>query len=382
MKILIIAKAYHQGGARAIQLKRTINALLKYSRNSIILITHGPSWKDQESINFRIINIESNFKTSRIKNRLFNATSNFDKHFIDKSTQIAEKICITENISNILTVSTPFECHEVGLRLKNKWNFIRWNVFLSDLWPAALLPIPYKRNYFRSSLDIKYLKNILTESDFIITTSIYTKEILKQTFNDISEKIASINHISNNLEMHIKSNRQEGYFVHSGYLQNERIHKNLVIAIKELELNPEFKGLIHIGRYGKNLLKLIKKYDCKKFFLLGNLPEDLAVKIQEIYACSLIIEAPMKIYSPFLPSKITDAAIYSDKIICITPKNSMLNDFASKYNGIYTSSYEKDEIVEIFSYALSKNEKLSSGFKAEFNPENVVKQYVQLLFLD
>ncbi|MBF8148510.1 hypothetical protein ITJ86_01290 [Winogradskyella sp. F6397] len=381
MTILIVAKSYNQQSARAIQMRRVVDALNTYIDANIILITQGDNSEDFESNNFKKININSAFnpKTSRIKQRFFSGLSNFDQNFIEESVKVIDGIVKSQQVDVLLTVSTPIECHNIGLIIKTRNPKIKWISFFSDLWPSHIVPKPLYRKKMGSKKDIDFMSQVAEYSDVIVTPSKYTLEVLKENISSIKAKLETINHCGRDLQHYESKNELSGYLVHSGFLQKERISEDLILAIKKFENDPTFKGFIHIGKYHSNLTKLIKKHNCKKILLIGSVPEELAGSLQEMCHVSMVIEAPMKKRSPFLPSKITDALLFSDKVVCISPEQSALSDMSRKWSGVFAATYDKDKIYNVIKTALASDETIPMELLREISPKTIAAKYLKIL---
>jgi glycosyltransferase involved in cell wall biosynthesis len=380
MNILIIAKTYHaKQSARAIQMRRVVAAFLKYTSHSITLITEGPKNQNFKNEKLQIINIPGQTVRFPFIEKLIDrlVCSPFclkENEFIKTSTQIANELIAQNKIDLLLTVSTPFDSHIAGLNLKNKNPNLNWITFFSDLFPTCILPVPYYRRKLFSGKEMQLMQQIAAKCDKILTPSEYTLNTIKEQFN-VSANLCQIQHCAE--ETTLENNEVlKGYIVHAGFLTKERIKEDLVIAVKQLaNENPNFKGLIHIGNYHPKLKKLIQKHNCKNIFLLGSLPEQLTTKIQQMMEISLIIEAPMKGPSPFMPSKITDSISNSRKVISISPEESFLNKFALQNSGVYSCIYETLSIKKCMENAIICNDQIDKQTLMYFHPETVAKKY-------
>lgn len=380
MNILVIAKIYHKkNSARALQMRRVINALYTYTDHSITLITEGDSSLNQKQSRLNIINVFSKTSKFNFFKVLFNKIvcelyCIHNSSFVRNSLSISEKIIKENKIDLLLTVSTPFDSHLVGLLVKNKFPNLNWSVFLSDLWPGSLLPKPYHRNKLFVKKEFSVMRSVVEKCDQILTPSKYSLELIRQKFN-IKTKLKTVPHCSDGKTIS-NYKKQKQYLVHSGFLQKERVNKILVEAVNELaKENKYFKGLIHIGPFHNSLRKIIKKNNCKHIFLLGSVPEEISTSIQKLYKIGLIIEAPMGKMSPFMPSKITDVITNNQVLIAITPKVSFLSDFEKYNKGVYSCDYKKHQIKSCILEAMDSTEVISKETIDNFHPKNVAKLY-------
>ena len=376
MNILIIAKFYnHQTSARAIQMRRLYKALRENSSLKPELLTTGNNSEDY------IHNINASQGASKIFHKVINRyfcspLCFFTTPYISKTFESAKKIITEKKITHIHTVSSPFESHIVGLKLK-EWNpDLKWSVFFSDPWPYSAMPAPYYKKKLLSAKDHQLVQTLLDKCDGFVTPSSYTEDLFEKKWQ-LPSVHTHIPHLYQTLEEHNYDSKLDGYIVHTGYLPKERISKELILAIRDLQKkNKSFKGLIHIGAFDSTLPKLIRKYNATNILLTGNLPEAIASSFQSRFSTGIIIEAPMKSYSPFMPSKIADSIAKHNKIITISPENSFLATLSDTHEGVFSGDYSVNSITNAIDTALLSDKVLQEKTKNLFSPESVSNQYI------
>ncbi len=382
MNILIVAKIYHQNGrARAIQMRRVVEALVKYTSHDITLITESKNSEVQDIL--KVINILPNKnrlpQIRRFLNRfVIEQEVLMQSHFVKETALVAKKLISENGIDLLYTVSTPIDSHLAGLEIKKSFPNLKWITFFSDIWPLNLLPKPYYRKKLLSHKEETLTKNIISACDTVIVPSLLAVKMLNRKFKT-NKKIYSIPHCLGNSNSQKNNTLRKGFIVHAGALQKERINKDLIEAIKELSNESnDFKGFVHIGSYDKSLKKLIEQYKCQNFKLIGNLPENDANSLQAEFPIGIIIEGKMGDISPFMPSKITDSILLHEKIICITPKNSFLTEFCQNYKGLFSCEYKKDNIKKSILQALKNQETIGNDSIEYFHPNKIAYAYDQL----
>jgi hypothetical protein len=382
MNILIIAKTYNSGAmARAIQMRRVVNALIDFGNFDVTLITEGENELVEKSGNLEVINCKRSvfklFNREKIAGVQLNDIVFLRKNtFVNDSIEFAKKIIVEKSIQLVLTVSTPFDAHSAGLKIKNEFPAITWVTFFSDLWPSCFLPHPYGDNFLSAKKKTTMMKEVVQNCDGIISPSRYTLDIISTNFHP-KAKLMAIPHCLSETSFDVEETLQ-GYVVHSGLLSKERIAEPLIEAINELAIEDKgFKGLVHVGSYDNLLKRLIDKHKCRHIFLLGHMPEAMANRIQRLYEVGIIIEAPMKEFSPFMPSKVTDIIQLNKKLIVISPEKSFLSDFASDNEGVFSCIYEKNEIKKCISKALRAEQVINADAIAHFHPSTIAAKYEQ-----
>lgn len=380
MEILIIAKTYNSNNsARAIQMTRVINALIEHCNYNITLITESDNKTNNPNDCLKVHYIKPSVLKILNKEKILGVRLNDifllrNRNFENEGFELAKKIIVDKNIQTVYTVSTPFDAHAIGLKLKSEFQNIKWVTFFSDIWPLSLSPKPYGENSFSAKVKIKMVREVIENCDGIITPSTYTLDIIKKNFCT-NAKMAAIPHCLSPKNFNYEETIG-GYIVHSGLLSKERIAEPLIEAVKELSAeNNDFKGLVHIGPYHSLLKKIIDKHNCKNIFLFNNMPEGMANRIQCLYDVGVIIEAPMKEFSPFMPSKVTDIIQLNKKLITISPVKSFLSDFARENKGIFSCNYEKNNIKKCILDALYSTENITKKAIHHFHPSRVANLY-------
>ena len=96
------------------------------------------------------------------------------------------------DIKHIITTGPPHSTHLIGLRLKRKHPKIRWIADLRDPWTGIYYNRKFYRTAFARWLDNRYEKNVLTESDFLITVGQSCKEAYCRLVKGIENKFSII----------------------------------------------------------------------------------------------------------------------------------------------------------------------------------------------
>ena len=134
MSLLIISPHYHQETrARAIQVRKLTEGF-KNSGLEFYMATlpspKGTSSKDSRMI--ELISERTRIGKNQKYNLLFDANKNILIDFIKNN-----------NISTILTISTPAYSSMLGLSIKKKLPAVRLICYFSDPMPESILPTPY-----------------------------------------------------------------------------------------------------------------------------------------------------------------------------------------------------------------------------------------------
>lgn len=379
MNIIIVSRRYNRSGSTDIQINRTINALSEYGQSNVILVTEGKGYSNYSTEHLEIINLQIRGKGLEFLNRVLdraicNPICLRKNQFILEGMQVTRRLIREKHVDLLITISTPFDAHVIGMGIKEEFKYLKWVAMFTDLWPAYILPKPYKRMKLLYKREVNLMKQTVSSCDGIITQSEYAGAAIKSQFKTKGQ-IAVIPH-SIRLRESGPFDKLKGYIVHSGSIQKERLRRDLVEAIAEVaKENQTFKGLIHIGAYSSRLVAMIRKYKCKNIYLLGRLPEELAQQIQSMFEVGIIIEAPMSEPNPFVPGKITDCINLNKKVIAITPQESFISDFAKEVGGINCCIYEKESIKKCIVNTLKSSENIDTETAKIFHPSRISRQY-------
>lgn len=288
----------------------------------------------------------------------------------------------------IMTISTPFESHVVGLLLRRSYQ-IPWVVSFGDPWPDGICPAPYRnpnRRLLMSWKELRMLRRILCSCDAIQMPSKYGLALTARNTSDgILQKAAAIPHIGHPASP--SPIPMDGYLLHIGELNWRRAIPTLPAAVKHAaqELDGRFRGLISVGGGCPEFTHLVSEARAEHFIVVRpRVDPDTAAALAAGASALLVIEADME-YSPFLPSKFADYAATSKPIIAITPRHSAIRDYLAEFGGGLAVGYEHDEIVRAIRSTFSTGTGLPRGvgsrtlLRKVFSGENVGAAYVGLI---
>lgn len=360
MRVLIISPYYPPcGNAQSLQIGKVVTAMGECGIETIV-IAGKPNNPIYETLDTdRVFRVPHWIRPIRksIAGRIFtkvlqeiyscNIFSRFVTIAVDKTLEIIKN----EKIDCLLTSSTPFESHMVGIAVSQKTG-IPWIASFSDPWPASVNPYPYNvskipiLSFFQEYM----LRNVLKKCHSVHLTNKYAVDLM-ENFSGITLKGKTyvIPHIGNpKIENHT-SNEYKGWLAHIGSLTRERVSLPLLLAISRVHKDiPEFfNGLLCVGDVCTEFKELIKKLNLEKCIrLVGHMSQKEAHEIAQGADALLVIEANMKA-SPYLPSKFADYILTDKPIIVVTPLISPIRDFLNAYSHGTPVSHDEDEITDV-----------------------------------
>ncbi|MFO7614447.1 MAG: hypothetical protein R6W71_07395 [Bacteroidales bacterium] len=295
------------------------------------------------------------------------------RHAFQKALSIAKEF----KPDLMMTSSTPFESHMVGLKLK-KYTGLPWVASFSDPWPSSINPAPY--NVYEMPVfnlfQISFLRSVLNHCNAVHMTNSHALRLMDRKSNvNLSRKGFSIPHVGSRSNMNDAAAKiEDGRLIHLGFLSRERVSKQLLEAVRTAVIsNPNrFKGLLLVGKVCaefKALAETMGMNNMVRYF--GSVSQEDAMAIAQKASALLVLEADMP-ESPFLPSKFADYARVGRPIIAVTPKRSPIRQYLNQYGGGCAVTHDQKEISHAIGLVLKneanhiiKNSTLSNRFSSK-----------------
>ena len=278
----------------------------------------------------------------------------------------------------LLTASTPFEAHLVGLTVKERTG-LPWVASFSDPWPAAILPSPYNATKMPLLWQVqkRLLRQVLEGCDMIHMPSSYGIEWTENAVGlSIKNKAAAIPHIGSFCRTTNTTIHHTGWIAHVGFLSRERVSEALLAGIYKAhqEIPNQFSGLMCVGNVCPEFREKIRHMGMENIVkMTGHVSEDSAIQMSQSFLALLVIEADMAESSPYLPSKFADYAFTGRPIIALTPPISAIRDYLENYGGGTTVQRNSDEISKALIRLFSGN--INSRKMVDNNPSPLAQVF-------
>lgn len=293
----------------------------------------------------------------------------------------------------IMTQSTPFRAHLVGLHLPSVLRE-RWVCYFSDLWPLSLTPRPYRTRLsdLLRPVQMKLLKQVMsTARHSIFTNNVSIRRLLESWPQGDRARCHVVAHIgtppSTDQLTSTFSAHYRKRFVHVGKLTRERACMALIEAVARLSVDSEaggspFPGLSFIGgvdpAFRRSCAGLVKKGMVE---FVGDVDPAVAQAICQAAGTLMVIEADMD-ESPFLASKFADYAMLDKPILAISPRGP-IRDFLERDGGGVAVGHEADEIYAAMRSIIGQTDICSGSRKlaAQFGAAQIAKHYIDIFRL-
>lgn len=240
-------------------------------------------------------------------------------------TKLLIKLMQQTRFDAVLSLSTPVESHVAVAHALDRIPLPPpWLAFFSDPWPPHLMPHPYGRaiDHVIAPIHYYHLNAIARHCSSIACTSNWALTAMRNYFPNRPAII--LPHIVS--ESLVKPSKQRsGQILHAGTLAKDREFPELATFIRTADQVARTHGN-HLKFLGANS-ELIEKlgHTIGAEIQLPRVSSSASIKAVQDARAHLIIEADMK-WSPFLPSKLAEAAITGKPILCITPKSSEIRN--------------------------------------------------------
>jgi len=295
------------------------------------------------------------------------------------------------DISAVLTISSPSFTTFLGLYLKKKNPAIKWISYFSDPVPESAYPPPYFNGFsaFRKRIKFWYqeykVNKAFNKSDALIFPSTKTLEHIESHFNkSLAHKSHIIPHIGGTALHKNQPNADilfEGYLVYFGSLYN-RSSKSLIEALKRAnsDFPDHFKGLICFGTHVPDEFKnLIKEYEVQDLIQIRKkVRYNESLEWMSRSHVLLLIEADIG-ESPFMPSKFFDYLFSNRPILAVSPKKNSLNEHYSNSDDLRVVEHDSDEIYHAVKKLFCNPVKNINRNLGHLERREIVQKYLEIL---
>jgi len=281
-----------------------------------------------------------------------------DKHVWSMtSIRLGKKLLKKNSFNVICSRSSPPRSHIVALELA-KHSGIPWVACFSDPWSNFPLAKDMGPKFRNAQIELEKL--VVKQATFLVfTTKNVMDMVLEQHIEDNGKSLLNKSFvIPNSFDPELiicqkknlknKTNNKVK-IIHAGNFYGARQPTYFLKAWSSLLASaPSLKNEVEItfvGDIDANVKKLISSLnlrDTVKF--TGIVPYFESLSYLAEADALLIIDAPLELPSPFLPSKLVEYMAFRKPIFALTPKKGITADVLSKYGGCVSSPNDVKEI--------------------------------------
>jgi glycosyltransferase involved in cell wall biosynthesis len=395
VKILIVCEHFSpQTGARALQATKVANALHSEGCEIYVLCGEPQGSPSPQSFKVEWVASQSNTKPTSVVDRILRrlryewSAVNPRGEWVRAMAVRTVEICNAFEPDIILTQSTPFRAHLVGLHLPESLRR-RWVAYFSDLWPLSLVPYPYRTriaNLLRPIQMAKLIEVLSAARCSIFTNEVSVRRLMQAWPDGDKGRCHVVAHIGtpqpNRDTNTVLISRYGGRFVHIGKLTRERSCPQLVEAIGQWTDSDDvgrirFPGFTFVGEvdpvFRRSCVDL-ERTGLVEF--LGEVDATVAQEISRAAGTLVVIEAEMD-ESPFLASKFADYAMLGKPILAIGPQGP-IRDLLTDCGGGIAVGHDVAAIRTAME-ALAAPDRFrydSATLAAHFSPARVARRYL------
>lgn len=392
MKVLILCEHFApETGAQALQATKVADAL--HDAGCEVRILCGVPASARKEMRYPVGRVVEQSKAmgrdliSRVYRRLryeftsVSANSDWVRRMATEAARIGEDF----EPDIVLTQSTPFRVHLVGLHLPTSMKQ-GWVAYFSDLWPLSLTPVPYRTplSVLLKPLHMHALKRVTSQA----RTLIFSNEVAARLTKDaLASHLIPACTVASHIGMppsdttpSFELTQQYGTrFVHVGKLTRERASGALIDALNSIGKRWSYRGftgVTFVGDVAPSFRRACSDLEHRGVVhFTGELPPDSAQAISRAAKALVVIEADMD-ESPFLASKFADYAMLKRPILAICPSGPMRDLLASHGGGIAVP-HDSAEIISAIDTLLGDSfENGSESLAGEFVAERIASQYL------
>ncbi|MCI1047005.1 hypothetical protein [Caballeronia zhejiangensis] len=283
----------------------------------------------------------------------------------------------------ILTQSTPFQVHLIGLHMPDEMRR-RWIAYFSDLWPLSLTPVPYRTglSVLMKPLHMRALNKVAKATRSLLFSNAVAARRAAEALTDAPACIV-VSHIGEPSTGTTPGNelvqRYATRFVHVGKLTRERISVALIDALRSIGdkwADRGFTGITFVGDVVGTFREACSDLERSGLVdFIGEVSPDTARNISSAAKALVVIEADMD-ESPFLASKFADYAMLRKPILAICPRGPMSEMLAVHGGGIAAPHDDKAIVAAIDLLLASEKQEGSETLAREFAAQRVASTYI------
>lgn len=292
----------------------------------------------------------------------------------------AYKQCVdiinTENISAIITNSTPHSTHLVGLKLKNKFN-LPWIADFRDPWTDILY---YKMMYhtkIASYIDKRFERKVIETADYITGVSSSLLELLSDKLKiRNNEKFILVPNGFNPEDFSSESNPPKDVFTiaYTGTLSSDYKLETFVQSLKQiLKTNPTISIKVNmLGKIDDGVRQIFKNENIEHILEIRDFaPQKEAIQLLKDGTCILLVIYPTLRNEGLLGTKLFEYLASQKPIICIGPVNGDASKIINECNAGKTIDY--NDKLGITTYIQMLIDKWKINANLDLSDDNYLK---------
>lgn len=271
------------------------------------------------------------------------------KGWVKPSVQFLSRYIADNNINTIITTGPPHSLHLIGLQLKRALG-LRWLADFRDPWTTISYQSQLKLNRASIKKHKELERQVLTESDCIVVTSINTGN----EFQNITNQPVKV--ITNGYDTEdVPPLEKDGKFSlsHIGSLLSKRnpevLWRVLSDIIRDNKIFASMFRLNLIGAVSQDVLQSLEDYNLSSHInLVGYVEHKDAIAFQRRSQILLLIEIDSEATKSIVPGKLFEYMAAHRPIVALGPEGSDVERILKETNtGRYFRYADYDDLKKV-----------------------------------
>ncbi len=254
----------------------------------------------------------------------------------------ADFIISRYDLDTIITTGPPNSSHLIGLKLKNKYQSLKWVMDMRDPWSQIFYNQHLPRTKWASNKDISLEKKCLSKADEVIVVSDSMERIQKKVLNRKYQVISNgFDHEDFSTVIHDdKNNRISIKYI--GSMTETAIPHVFFKALNALDEEKKSKlSVTFIGSFNEKVQSIITEYKLEDIIEFKEYVPHMEAKKEMQTADLLLLVIPATIDNELIiTGKIFDYIGAQTPILCIGPENGDASKLISENKYGLNATYD------------------------------------------
>ena len=303
----------------------------------------------------------------------------WNKYAFKKACEIIQM----EGIKHVITTSPPHSTQLIGLKIKKRYNDIRWIADLRDPWTDIYYYDQFYPTFISKKIDSCYEKRILKRTDRIITVGPSLKRSYSSILFGIADKIEVITngYDEDDFKAIEEANEPLRFTItYVGTLSDKYPLDGFLEALTKIKKNDKDFLVRFVGIVPENIKKrIITEVSTDSIDFIPYTHHDEAIAYMMNSSMLLLIIPEHRNNNVIITGKIFEYIAAGKPILCLGPEDGdassilMLNDYGK------CCSYEDIENIESYILSVISDPVRLQSNTVEFSSRNITKNLAHTL---
>lgn len=331
---------------------------------------------------YKLSNFINTVKENECSNRKDIFTPDIYINWANEVIKNISKYIDFKDVNLIYSTSEPYSDHIIGYYLKKIYN-IPWVADYRDSWVTH----SYKAKMLkeREDLEFEIEKSIVNFADRVIHVTPLTTEEYIKIFLLSREKVLTITngYDENDFKKIIDKNSEKFTITFGGYVNQNRVPLNLLIAVNELieenKINRDYINIIYYGKFIDNSRKVILSHNKYGVFTIeGYYSHEEAIQKNSMSSVLLLPVGKEEKFKCVYTGKVFEYLRLHKPILALSPSGSVVEKLINDTQTGVNLEYDNLEGIKNFIYNFYILWKHGNCY-TEYNDDEIKKYERKLL---